>query len=86
MNEELEPRPERTCRNIAEEWHKKYYDGLDSLCGTAFVCSECGARLCDCEDYFAFMGVPEVDDWRDHRFEPVHYCPNCGRRVVADER
>lgn len=77
-------RDERTCRNIAEEWHKQYYHGFGSVYGTAFVCSECGARLCDAEDYYAFMGVPEGDDLSKHRFEPVHYCPNCGAKVVKE--
>lgn len=61
----------KTCKNISEQ------NPVDE-----FICSECGFMLED----FSEKRVDEDDgDVTYHEFE-MKYCPNCGARVVKDER
>lgn len=83
----IEPEPELTCRNLADTKYGEMPEGFDHdlewwymsatprELGTCFLCSNCGAEVCDSENYSSGMYV-------DGASAEFKRCPNCEAKVV----
>lgn len=65
----IEPKEERTCRNVGEDGDDFFY----------FTCSECGASVTHDE-----LGICPVERETEEGVVPLdlRYCPHCGAKVV----
>ena len=67
----IEPKEERTCRNVGEDGDDFFY----------FTCSECGASVTHDE-----LGICPVERYTEEGVVPLdlNYCPHCGAKVVGE--